>query len=160
MEQQLPSLPVEEGKEKLKSSFQQVNDSPSKMLGVMVVLSVLISLIFFGFLYLSQNLDVSQSKKAQDQAQEPKDSNQVDGKAQDQQRRQDLQSITHGLRSYKVNYGNYPTSLENLVPEFLYKIPLDPATKKQYDYRLSVDRKSFEIKARLSSGDELSQTED
>ena len=160
MEQQLPQLPVEEGKEKVKSVFQQINDSPKKMLGVMAGFSVVISLLFFGFLYLSQTLDVSRSRKAQEQTQDSKDATQIDGEAQDQRRKQDLRDLAQALRSYRVNYGDYPTSLENLVPEFIYKIPVDPVSKQQYDYRPSVSRKSFEIIARLSNGDELSQPGD
>ncbi len=160
MEQLLPQLPLEEGKEQVKSIFQQINDSPKKMLGVMVGLSLIISLTFFGFLYITQTLEVSQGKNSQNQNQETSNTSKDDGEAQDQQRKQDLRDISQALRSYNVNYGEYPVSLENLTPEFLFRVPTDPATKKQYDYRLSVNRKSFEILARLSSGDELSQTGD
>lgn len=156
----LPQIPVEEGTETVKNTFKQINDSPKKMFGVMIGFSVVVSLLFFGFLYISQNLEVSQSKKVQEQVKDPEDTSQLDGEAYDQRRKQDLREIAQALRSYKANYGEYPASLENLVPEFLYKIPDDPFSKKQYDYRPSVSRKSFEIIARLSNGDELSQTGD
>ncbi len=159
--EQLPNLPLEEGKKQVSNILVEITNSPRSMFGLMVGISVLISLFFFGFLFLNQEAEIAKGKKAQEQAQNVKKEDiNLDSVSQDQRRKQDLSEIAKGLRSFKVSYGDYPTSLENLVPEFLYRVPSDPLTKKQYDYLPSVDRKNFELKARLSSGDELIQTGD
>jgi len=39
------------------------------------------------------------------------------------------------LRCYSLHYGKYPDRLQQLVPGYLPKIPLDPFTGRQYAYR-------------------------
>jgi hypothetical protein len=48
----------------------------------------------------------------------------------------DLVSIGTALERYRNQNGRYPHGLELLTPGFLKRVPLDPLTGSQYDYRL------------------------
>ncbi len=50
-------------------------------------------------------------------------------------------SLTPGLHAYKKEHGNFPKSLEDLVPGYLNKLPDDPfALKGGFQYRLNGDQ--------------------
>lgn len=53
----------------------------------------------------------------------------------DRQRESDMLSFQTGLEIYySVNNGVYPTSLDQLTPRYMLRLPLDPQTGKSYDY--------------------------
>jgi len=159
--EQLPQLPVdlETGTQTVQKVASNIEDSPKKFLGVMIGASLVVSLLFFGIFYLSQNLYIAEKQK-KDSQNNSFTENQTNSANFDQQRSRDLSDIAKALRAYKVNYGEYPFNLESLVPDYLYRLPVDPSTKKNYDYRPNVDRKSFELKAKLANGDELVESGD
>jgi hypothetical protein len=52
----------------------------------------------------------------------------------------DLLRIAIALERYKMVYENYPQALDDLVPQFLEDVPLDPFTgRKTFSYMLSPD---------------------
>lgn len=47
-------------------------------------------------------------------------------------------------RFYEVNR-KYPVSLSDLVPNYIYFVPVDPKTKKAYDYAASTDGSKYSL---------------
>lgn len=71
-------------------------------------------------------------------------------KARDARRKGEIRQIENALIIYQDNNdGNYPRSLEELVPEYLPKIPQDPQTGSPYLYKVSESRNLYEINANL-----------
>ncbi len=55
-------------------------------------------------------------------------------KARDSRRASDLTEIANALGLYYDKYGEYPTALSNLTPEFLSQVPTDPLDGSNYGY--------------------------
>lgn len=53
--------------------------------------------------------------------------------------------IETALEAYYSDHSLYPYSLEKLVPEYLPSIPLNPETKKQYNYVLEENGKKYKL---------------
>lgn len=53
--------------------------------------------------------------------------------------------LAAALECYKARHGSYPVSLDNLVPEFMPILPLDPFDGKLHKYRLSGDDFSLTV---------------
>lgn len=71
-------------------------------------------------------------------------------KARDAKRKGELRQIENALVIYQDNYdGNYPNSLNELVPEYMPKVPQDPKTGNPYPYKASEDKNRYEIDANL-----------
>jgi len=56
------------------------------------------------------------------------------GKARDAKRKSDLSKFKNILEDYYNDRKCYPENLSVLVPDYLEKVPLDPATKQPYVY--------------------------
>lgn len=57
-----------------------------------------------------------------------------------------IRIITVGLETYAVDHGGvYPNSLNELVPEYLKKIPTCPTNNSSYKYTVNYDHNQFEI---------------
>lgn len=56
-------------------------------------------------------------------------------RARDTQRRSSVGFIQNSLERYHVENGKYPSSLEELVPDYLNEIPQDPQTNMNYEYK-------------------------
>lgn len=71
-------------------------------------------------------------------------------KALDAKRKGELRQIESALVIYQDNNsGIYPNSLQDLVPQYLPKVPVDPKTNNQYQYRVSSERNYYEVNANL-----------
>lgn len=67
-------------------------------------------------------------------------------KSRDIRREVDIASIKLGLSLYAAEHqSQYPTTLEELVPNDLRKIPSDPKTQESYEYRLLLGGKDYEL---------------
>jgi len=54
--------------------------------------------------------------------------------------RSDMSQIQPALSEYALDHkGRYPLDLADLVPAYLESVPVDPFTKRQYDYELTKD---------------------
>lgn len=49
------------------------------------------------------------------------------------------------IERYRRLKGNYPASLESLVPTYIDRLPLDPYTDQQFQYRVNADRSQFAV---------------
>lgn len=158
--EQLPNIPDKVSHKILLNFMVELNSSPAKMFGFMVLLSLIASLLFFGFFIFDQQINVSdQTAKEKAKQTSQKTTNDPLLVSNDTQRKQDIEQIARALRAYKVNYAYYPNSLDSLVPEFLFQVPTDPVTKRQYSYTASIDRKGFKLFARLNNGDEYQMSD-
>jgi prepilin-type N-terminal cleavage/methylation domain-containing protein len=60
--------------------------------------------------------------------------NETRAKARDSVRLSDMKQIGTAMQMYYQDTGTIPTSFENLVPNYLPSIPLDPGTHSQYNF--------------------------
>ncbi|PIS38736.1 MAG: hypothetical protein COT34_01965 [Candidatus Nealsonbacteria bacterium CG08_land_8_20_14_0_20_43_11] len=74
--------------------------------------------------------------------------------ATDYWREFDINEIARYLALYADNHGVFPDSLERLVPDYFYSIPVDRKTNQPYKYQLKDEGKDFEVCAILSNGSE------
>ncbi|NJD21390.1 MAG: hypothetical protein FIA82_01795 [Melioribacter sp.] len=51
----------------------------------------------------------------------------------------DLMDISHAIESYYAINLSYPSSLKNLVPEFISNMPIEPLTNRDYSYKVFSD---------------------
>lgn len=71
-------------------------------------------------------------------------------KARDSKRKGEIKQIYNALTIYQDNNkGDYPLSLDELVPQYLPKISTDPKTNQVYFYKASENKNHFEINAYL-----------
>jgi hypothetical protein len=66
------------------------------------------------------------------------------GKARDASRTAYLNQLSAGLEIYHIYNGRYPATLDELSPEYIEKIPVDPKTSLPYKYE-SQDGQSYEL---------------
>ncbi|MEK9864722.1 MAG: hypothetical protein VW804_16340, partial [Verrucomicrobiota bacterium] len=57
----------------------------------------------------------------------------------------ELAKIALDLERHFLEHGVYPESLENLVPQWAQKTPLDPMTRQPLHYRSLSEGKGFEL---------------
>jgi len=63
----------------------------------------------------------------------------------DKQRVVDYTQMHNALNKYFTEKNSYPTTLDKLVPAYLTAVPVDPKTKKLYDYKILDDRVNYEL---------------
>jgi hypothetical protein len=74
----------------------------------------------------------------------------VTKKARDAYRETDIRQIQIGLEVYREQYGRYPFSLNELSPQYLPTIPVDPKTNLPYQYQLRSDT-DYQLCAQLET---------
>lgn len=62
-------------------------------------------------------------------------------------RTRNVRSIGVALMQYNEKNNTYPRSLDELVPAYISKIPVDPITNRPYEYAISTNAKDYVIKA-------------
>lgn len=77
------------------------------------------------------------------------------GKSRDARRMQDIGSIQTALELYYVdNNSSYPATLDELVSSNkMPKLPVDPASSANYNYKRSVSQKQYQIGATMEGED-------
>lgn len=120
---------------------------------------VLTSLVLFlgGYFYLqylqNQNVGESERLEAGEKAKKEQELAQIEENAKnDQIRKLDITNVKKGLSEYFKENKKYPENLEELSPDFLKVIPLDPITKEPYAYVPNEDFTSFTLSAKISDG--------
>ena len=68
----------------------------------------------------------------------------VEEKTNEEQVVSDMTSISHAVESYYAINLSYPLSLNNLVPDFISKLPNEQLTKSDYIYKVLADT-AFEV---------------
>ncbi len=76
------------------------------------------------------------------------------GEARDTRRETDIRQIQIGLRNYYAQYGRYPFSLNELSPQYLQKMPVDPKTNLPYQYQRFSDA-DYQLCAQLETKKEI-----
>lgn len=69
-------------------------------------------------------------------------------KSRDARRKADLQKLKNPLEDYYNDRKCYPSSLNQLVPDYIGVVPTDPATKEPYTYSVT-DCNKYRVYARL-----------
>ncbi|HEX7456073.1 MAG TPA: hypothetical protein VF303_01225 [Candidatus Nanoarchaeia archaeon] len=145
-----PSAPT--GKDILK----QIDKGVYKQILIFLGLSLLIALGFYIYLRIGQESVVRknvQKSQAQTATQSSDKHNQTQARfTQDQQRKNDVVTINSALKAFFLDNENTPETLDELVPDFLPELLLDPQTKKEYIYTPGPDQKNWKISATLSDG--------
>lgn len=57
----------------------------------------------------------------------------------------DMSAIQGALLQYKIEKGNYPSSLFELVPDFIPEVPTDPQTREEYAYEQLRGGESYQL---------------
>jgi hypothetical protein len=63
----------------------------------------------------------------------------------DKQRETDAVKIRTAIDAYRIAKGSYPSTLKDLVPEYLQSIPLDPKSGATYSYRSMNENRLYEL---------------
>ncbi len=146
---------------------REILDSPKNSTIFFLLTSVLLSIVVFGGFQIEQNITVvnqlkqnqtnaiNQAQMAQKQKQQEITNNL---NALDQTRKRDLINIQSRLKTFYQAKGYYPSSLFNLVPDYLGNVPQDPETGQEYYYLCGLNQKSFTLKATLSNGQDFELT--
>jgi len=72
-------------------------------------------------------------------------------RARDTRRQADISQIRLGLKIYYIKHNNYPSSLNELSPEYLPNLPVDPSTNQPYQYQLQQNGTDYKVCAQLES---------
>lgn len=84
------------------------------------------------------------------------------GKARNSRRQQDLSTIQSSLEIFYIENNNkYPDQLDDgasgsandLVPKYMPKMALDPATNAKYDYETNATNKKYQLGASMETDD-------
>lgn len=65
--------------------------------------------------------------------------------SRDKQRMSDVAEMVDTIYMYELTNHKYPTSLSELVPEYMSEIPSDPSTNQPYPYRIIPETGQFEL---------------
>ncbi|HYC90536.1 MAG TPA: type II secretion system protein G [Thermoanaerobaculia bacterium] len=80
----------------------------------------------------------------------------ADRAAREEALKQNLGQLRQAIAKYRADTGQYPPSLEALVPRYLAKIPADPITEKP-DWRLTTEE-SVQPSSDFSTGTAAAST--
>ena len=122
------------------------------IVGIVIVSSLLFVGGYLSLQYL-QNTEIEKTKTIQveDKAQDEDNLKQLEENAKnDQLRKLDLAKLEKGLESFFKKNNSYPEKLEELTPDHLLVLPIDPIVKFPYEYKPSADFKKFTLTALLS----------
>ena len=126
-----------------------------RQVAIFLGIAVLISAVFYIYLRVGQEMTVHQQQKAKETgavAQDKKLEEKQLASKQDQQRKMDVATINSALKSYFLENKEAPEALKELVPKPLSVLPLDPKSKKEYNYSPTQDRKGWQVWIVLSDG--------
>lgn len=155
------------GFQKYSNALREIFESPKQSTFFLLGISLLLAILFASFFAIKQNFAASsQLKKETDEriltekksVQEAKTKKYLEIKQIDTTRTNDLKGLKKQLEAYYQSKGYYPQSLNNLVPNFIGRVPVDPETGDQYYYICQVDQKGFVLKTQLSDGSEIELT--
>jgi hypothetical protein len=147
--------------------LREVFDSPKKSTIFLLAVSIVFSVILFVIFLSGQNLAADNLLKqeakaklaaAEKTAQENSENSLKNLKSQDSTRKQDLATIKSGLEAFYQNKGFYPSSLINMTPKYLSKVPQDPETGAEYYYLCQLDQRGYILRVQLSTGLEIELT--
>ncbi|NLO19162.1 MAG: hypothetical protein GX121_04690 [Ignavibacteria bacterium] len=105
--------------------FKRMHLSLKITIAVVLVLLISIAIMFF----------VSYQQGSVDNYVPPK----IEEMADQEQAEEDLSQIASALSTYYAQNFAYPSSLQELVPDFIDNLPVDPLAKKPYLYQAEGD---------------------
>src|SRR3989344_721407 len=137
--------------------------APDKATGFSPVVSIigiiLTSLVLFfgGYFYLqylqSQDVEKTQQTQEEERKKEEVRLKQIEENTKnDQKRKLDVANLEKGLADYLKSKEKYPEKLEELTPDYLIIIPLDPVTKDPYGYVPGEKFEKYTLSVKLSNG--------
>lgn len=137
----------------------------SPVISVVSIILITLILFFAGYLYLQylQNQNITESGNSELSAQKNESAKlqQIETDAKnDQIRKLNITNLDKALTEFFEQNKKYPKTIEELTPDYLKIIPLDPVTKIPYAYVPSDDFSGYSLSAALSSGDSYSVTEE
>lgn len=122
---------------------------------ILVSVAVFISALLYFFLWIGQENEIRNYKKSNKIGVQVQNQNSNKTKTSadlDQERKDDTSTINSILKTYFLKNKKTPETLKELVPDYIKNLPTDPKTKDSYNYKLSTDKKSWEVSAVLSNG--------
>ncbi|OGY24337.1 MAG: hypothetical protein A2172_00540 [Candidatus Woykebacteria bacterium RBG_13_40_15] len=131
----------------LKSSSSPVD---LKLLAILIVISLALAGLLYAFLVIDQELNVRKVAKVNNTTSNSQSKKTYLQSSEDQKRKNDIFSINSALKTYFLKNQSIPKSLKELSPDFLSKVPTDPANNKEYNYVVSYDGLSWSVSATLS----------
>lgn len=139
--------------------LREVFESPRKSTIFILAVSILLSFLLFGIFQIKQNLAVDsqiktqfEEKKRKEQQEQTsnKQTTEENLSYQDETRKRDLNNIKSKLEAFYQTKGFYPSSLINLTPTYLSRVPLDPQTNREYYYLCQLDQRGYILRTDLS----------
>lgn len=79
-------------------------------------------------------------------------------KAQDVKRQADERQIQSALQLYYLDNNAYPTTLNQLVPSYLPRVPTDPISSREYRYTLDTKTNSYQFCVTFGSETQKKET--
>ena len=107
---------------------------------------LLISISGASYYFIAQQNKELPKKQQVQQISEPGQSDEFDN-----QRKDDIEYIRVMLKMYLFDNSQYPSSLEELARLYPWMSTKDPGTDEPYEYKPSLDFKSYSLKADLSN---------
>ena len=136
------------------------NQPPSKKTWspTVSIISIILTslLVFFGGLFYlqylqNQNIEDKEKIEQEEKKNEAEKLKLIEANAKsDSTRKLNITSVKKGIEKYRIEKKKYPEKLEQLTPDYLTVIPLDPVTKNTYDYIPAKNLSSYTLSATLS----------
>jgi len=134
-------------------SFKNIDEISFWRVVILVSVAVFISALLYFFLWIGQENEIRNYKKSNKIGVQVQNQNSKKPTADlDQERKDDTLTINSILKTYFLKNKKSPETLKELVPDYIKNLPTDPKTKDSYNYKLSTDKKSWEVSAVLSNG--------
>lgn len=108
-----------------KSFFKRIPLAVKIILGIIAVFIITISILLF----------ISYQQGSEDNYIPPE----IEEMADQDQAEEDLNQLSSAVEAYYAQNLTYPSSLDELVPDFIDKLPIDPKAKKYYLYETEGD---------------------
>ena len=144
---------------------QLAKKTPSPLVSLFGVILVTLIVFLAGYFYLTslqeKMIGDKKAKEAQEKRlEEVRLAQQTENTKNDQIRKIDITTLKGGLEKYFDKNKKYPKSLEELTPDYLQIITLDPVTKEPYDYVPNEDFSQYTLSAKLGDGTSYSVKSD
>ena len=147
------------------TNSQRSKKPPSPWISLFGIILVTLIVFLAGYFYLAslqeKTITDKKAKEAQEKRlEEARLAQQTENIKNDQIRKINITTLKGGLKKYFDKNKKYPKSLEELTPDYLRIIALDPVTKEPYGYVPNEDFSQYTLSAKLGDGTSYSVKSD
>jgi uncharacterized protein HemX len=155
--EELQRPPTEAPQNSPPQNQKQPSRGLSPAVSVLTIVLISIALFLGGYFYLqyqqNQNIEDRQKIESEEKQKEEEKLQQIEENAKnDSIRKLDLATLDNSLEKYFSEKKKYPEKMEELSPDYVRVIPLDPVSKEPYFYEPDEELSSYSLSAKLSDG--------